>query len=788
MFSLGNGQGFSEFDIDDFDCNGYSMDSRIETQKRILESIRAEIHTQARELDQITTKYDTLSKSIVDKKNELDGIELEIEVARRELHDWSDKRNVRVSLPHSPLETPKLEKIAHSLSSQSFHSLEEAVDFSRCSITKFLRIYVYPLTIESPLIKRYFDELTKLDAYTNDPQIACFYVILIENDLKEESYEFWNGDGRNHLVINVGKKWLQEQRNAAVLVQGFSQSSNRLLRLVHLDVPEVFDWSIHPPLQPYNRKFLLNMFSTSQTLSKSLLTLEESTKNSMDNVVLFDCTRNPSACQDKELREQTIETSIFTILNLNENFYEELWATLSKGSIPVVLSLDVRLPFEDCIDWREVTIRIPISRFPEIHFILRSIPTKEVIQLRLNGRKTFEHYIGNIKAICSTILACLANQLMLPPLPARQERSIPLFGEGYSAPYQIPINQPNRLAEEEYLGPLEGRIESPKFEHNFTSIQLYAKDVWSCGLSPLHAPEFLPFSVSLPYLKITDVDTGLGLRPIAPGSGKEFKEALGGNYGREDFTIVIPTYNRDNVLEETLKKLHRLKNLNKVVVIWNSVDREPPTSWPLLHVPVEFIKPNKNSLNNRFMPWDRINTEAVLSMDDDIDIRKDEIDLAFRIWRENRDRIVGFPARFHAEFGDNLFYNSNKTCQYSMILTGYAFLNKAYLHMYSKMMHEDVRRHVDEVMNCEDIAMNFLVSSITQKPPLKVTTKWTLRCPNCSEKLSDDESHFNERHECIRLFTKIFGYNPLKNSQYRADSVLFKTRVEGTAQKCYNAV
>ena len=42
------------------------------------------------------------------------------------------------------------------------------------------------------------------------------------------------------------------------------------------------------------------------------------------------------------------------------------------------------------------------------------------------------------------------------------------------------------------------------------------------------------------------------------------------------------------------------------------------------------VKGEKNSLNNRFMPFDLIDTEAILSMDDDIYLRFDEIELAFR--------------------------------------------------------------------------------------------------------------------------------------------------------------
>lgn len=35
-------------------------------------------------------------------------------------------------------------------------------------------------------------------------------------------------------------------------------------------------------------------------------------------------------------------------------------------------------------------------------------------------------------------------------------------------------------------------------------------------------------------------------------------------------------------------------------------------------------------------------------------------------------------------------------------------------------MPQAIRDMVDEYINCEDIAMNFLVSHITRKPPIKV--------------------------------------------------------------------
>lgn len=169
----------------------------------------------------------------------------------------------------------------------------------------------------------------------------------------------------------------------------------------------------------------------------------------------------------------------------------------------------------------------------------------------------------------------------------------------------------------------------------------------------------------------------------------------------------------------------------------------------------------------------QIETEAVLSVDDDIDLKQHEIIFAFRsvfiaynllyiqlsyliliifnflfrVWRENRQKIVGFPARHHARYDNQMYYNSNHTCQYSMILTGAAFIHKvclfifhdfldmyislmrfqSYFYAYTYGMSEVIREKVDELMNCEDLAMNFLVAHLIRQPPIKTTSKWTLK-------------------------------------------------------------
>ena len=71
---------------------------------------------------------------------------------------------------------------------------------------------------------------------------------------------------------------------------------------------------------------------------------------------------------------------------------------------------------------------------------------------------------------------------------------------------------------------------------------------------------------------------------------------------------------------------------------------------------------------------------------------------------------------------------------------------------------------------------------------LKVTSRWTFRCPGCPVALSADVDHYEERNTCMKYFQQVFGYNPLKRTQFRADSILFKTRIPSTMTKCFQYV
>ena len=193
---------------------------------------------------------------------------------------------------------------------------------------------------------------------------------------------------------------------------------------------------------------------------------------------------------------------------------------------------------------------------------------------------------------------------------------------------------------------MEPPIPSPSYRRNY-SFLTNGHDLWNNNfISALRLPPYDPFETFLPT-EAKFFGSVNGYRPINEGeggSGKEFSQALGGNVPSEQFTVVILTYEREQVLMESIWRLYSLPYLNKVIVVWNSeIPPNPDLEWPDIGVPVVVLKTQKNSLNNRFLPYEAIETEAVLSLDDDVHLRQDEIIVGFRVWREHRDKLVGFP-------------------------------------------------------------------------------------------------------------------------------------------------
>ncbi|ALC42125.1 botv [Drosophila busckii] len=650
---------------------------------------------------------------------------------------------------------------------------------------------------------------------------------------------YWGGDGRNHVLLNLARRDLSSTRNNPLLGQNTMraivvQSSferNQFRPGYDLIVPPILGppggdvWQECASMLPARRKYLLSfqgelrptgiVQTAAQPLDDFILEhlKDMSHGATQDQFQLqFECV--PAIEQHQELalvdwtlcgtessRKQLLKDSTFALILpplgarvSSTLMLARLFEALRSGAVPVILGADeLRLPYAETIDWRRVAVLLPKARITELHFLLRAVQDADLLLLRRQGRLIWERYLSSVQATVDTLIASLRDRLGIPPRPVVNIIAQSVFNSSF-----IPLKSEPPVGmdtePEESLGPIEPPYPSPAFRRNYTILRLQSKEAWNDWFDPFYLYPQLPFDPALPS-EAKFMGSHTGFRPIGKGiggAGKEFSEALGGNYPREQFTIVMLTYEREQVLMDSLGRLYGLPYLHKVVVVWNSP--KPPLDdlrWPDIGVPVSVVRAPRNSLNNRFLPFDVIETEAVLSVDDDAHLRHDEILFGFRVWREHRDRVVGFPGRYHAWdlSSNNMWhYNSNYSCELSMVLTGAAFIHKYYMYLYTYHIPQAIRDKVDEYMNCEDIAMNFLVSHMTRKPPVKVTSRWTFRCPGCPVSLSEDDTHFQERHKCINFFSQVFGYTPLLNTQYRADSILFKTRIPHDKQKCFKYI
>ncbi|RSL70896.1 hypothetical protein CEP53_001729 [Fusarium sp. AF-6] len=242
----------------------------------------------------------------------------------------------------------------------------------------------------------------------------------------------------------------------------------------------------------------------------------------------------------------------------------------------------------------------------------------------------------------------------------------------------------------------------------------------------------------------------------------------------DKFTLVISTYKRPDSLNATLSLVlsEYIPTLHEIVVVWNEVNTTAPTDFISEHnVRVRFRVSPRNSLNMKLWADPEIRTQGILLSDDDCHYEPDDMGFIFNYWKEHAmDRIVGaFPRSYTiGEDGQYKYSFARGWDRYSMILTGLAFAHISYLDYYSSddPLMIDIRDMIDEKFNCEDIALNYMVSMLTCKPPIQVVG--LIHPINAGGKhgISTKKGHIGKRHSCVDGFANMMGYMPLKNETF----------------------
>mgnify|MGYP005854310827 CR=1 FL=1 len=204
-------------------------------------------------------------------------------------------------------------------------------------------------------------------------------------------------------------------------------------------------------------------------------------------------------------------------------------------------------------------------------------------------------------------------------------------------------------------------------------------------------------------------------------------------------------------------------------------------------------KRTTNRLNNRFdiQPATPTATLGIVILDDDLIYGCDALDMGFFLWAQNPDRMVTYAPRRHVVLDEQTQqwrYGVYKNNQFSLGLTSTAFLHRDYLYYYTHYLPRPIYQHIQDNMNCEDIAMSLFVSNLTDgKMPLAVD-EWgihgrqQLALKTGYEGIKAGKNHGPHRSGCVDWYAIDLGLKD-KFKQYETLYRLTTTNLDETETK-----
>jgi len=276
---------------------------------------------------------------------------------------------------------------------------------------------------------------------------------------------------------------------------------------------------------------------------------------------------------------------------------------------------------------------------------------------------------------------------------------------------------------------------------------------------------------------------------------------VSGGVDVDGYTVRINTWRRDEQLLLSLNHHATCGGVVAIHVVWCDSERDPPDS--VSNHPSGKVRVERhviNSLNERFRVLIEPPTLGVLSLDDDVMRPCVALDAAFVRWTRHPDRMVGFDARTHVVVegggeddggrerkhvpganggggggggGDDHDHDHGKSRwkygymsttetsnKYSMTLPRASFLHRDYLDLYTDALPRPIYAYVAANLECEDVAMSFLVSSLTNgKPPL-LADYWAVKSMvklYSESKISGGRDHKSTRDACVNDFAGMLG-------------------------------
>ncbi|XP_029023379.1 exostosin-1b [Betta splendens] len=634
--------------------------------------------------------------------------------------------------------------------------MDSCFDFSPCQKNGF-KVYVYPQQKGEKISESYQNILSTIEGsrfYTSDPGQACLFVLSLDTldrdqlspqyvhnlKTKVQNLPLWN-DGRNHLIFNlysgtwpdytedlgfdIGQAMLAK---ASISTENFRPSFDVSIPLFSKEHPRTggergfLKYNSIPPFRKYMLVFKGKRYLTG--IGSDTRNALYHVHNAEDVVLLTTCKHGKDWQKHKDARCDR-DNAEYDKYDYKEMLHNSTFCLVPRGR---------RLgSFRFLEALQAACVPVMLSNGWEL-------PFSEIIDWNTAAVIGDERLLLQIP---TTVRSIHQDKI----LSLRQQTQF-LWEAYFSSVEKIVLTT---------LEIIQDRV----LEHGSRSSLMWNSHPG--GLFTL--PRYSGYLGDFPFYYAT-----LGIKPY------------------HKFTAVIhavsPLVSQSQPILKLLVAVARSQYCAQIIVLWNC-DKPLPAKhrWPATSVPVIVIEGENKVMSSRFLPYETIATDAVLSLDEDTVLSTTEVDFAFTVWQSFPERIVGYPARSH-------FWDSNKerwgytskwTNDYSMVLTGAAIYHRYYHYLYTNYLPTSLKSMVDQLANCEDILMNFLVSAVTKLPPIKVTQKKqykeTMMGQSSRASRWADPDHFAQRQTCMNKFASWFGAMPLVHSQMRLDPVLFKDQV-----------
>jgi hypothetical protein len=287
---------------------------------------------------------------------------------------------------------------------------------------------------------------------------------------------------------------------------------------------------------------------------------------------------------------------------------------------------------------------------------------------------------------------------------------------------------------------------------------------------------------------------------------------------RAKLTIVLMSYpksSRFHVLEKIIRKTKLWTSfVDQILLVWNGdVGLLPPAiatlvtsnvstsaeavAAPPAAVPFRVLPQTANRVDNRWRIGRWIRTEAVLNMDDDVDLFEVGAQCMFNVWQSAPASLVAIDVRSHfrhqRDSGKALYGpwgyaardQSDGHKKYSIALPRGLLTHRAYYLAYERVWRNassGLRAVVDELL-CDDIAFSFVASNTTALASVGVVGSGSGSRGSDGSRSDDDPALAVAGHPGVVYVKAKYETYPEGHGK---DAMVHKPGMKAMRQKCVN--